>query len=203
VGAAGGLIPDWDLEDIGSFSYDHFTKKLKKPFTEDTMIEFLIKQSDWFDLFHAISALRKIGTEKSIEYLKNTALNYNGNRKMDIQGSAVLTIAKLANGTENDFLGKLLLNKNYKNKWYAMAAVFYKNNDGALPYVLEYGMNKIKKSKNMPEVGGLVSAYLAEHAPCNRLVQEPGWFSNKFCKMLRILPFLSGCCSETEVSEQL
>jgi hypothetical protein len=37
----------------------------------------------------------------------------------------------------------------------------------------------------------------------NRLVQEPGWFSNKSCKMLRILPFLSGCCSETEVSEQL
>jgi sn-glycerol 3-phosphate transport system substrate-binding protein len=37
----------------------------------------------------------------------------------------------------------------------------------------------------------------------NRLVQEPGWFSNKSCKMFRILPFLSGCCSETSVSEQL
>jgi hypothetical protein len=36
-----------------------------------------------------------------------------------------------------------------------------------------------------------------------RLVQEPGWFSNKSCKMPCILPFLSGCCSETEVSEQL
>jgi hypothetical protein len=36
-----------------------------------------------------------------------------------------------------------------------------------------------------------------------RLVQEPGWFSNKSRKMLCILPFLSGCCSETEVSEQL
>jgi hypothetical protein len=37
----------------------------------------------------------------------------------------------------------------------------------------------------------------------NRLVQEPGWFSNKSCKMLCILPFLSGCCSKTEVFEQL
>ncbi|GHV91341.1 hypothetical protein AGMMS50268_18440 [Spirochaetia bacterium] len=37
----------------------------------------------------------------------------------------------------------------------------------------------------------------------NRLVQQPGWLLNKSCKMLRILPFLSGCCSETEVSEQL
>ncbi|MDR1636298.1 MAG: hypothetical protein LBR93_03075, partial [Treponema sp.] len=37
----------------------------------------------------------------------------------------------------------------------------------------------------------------------NRLVREPGWFSNKSCKMLRILLFFIGCCSETEVSEQL
>jgi hypothetical protein len=37
----------------------------------------------------------------------------------------------------------------------------------------------------------------------NRLVQEPGWFSNKSCKMLRILLFSSGSCSETEVSKQL
>jgi hypothetical protein len=33
-----------------------------------------------------------------------------------------------------------------------------------------------------------------------RLVQEPGLFSNKSRKMLRILPFSSGYCSETEVS---
>jgi hypothetical protein len=37
----------------------------------------------------------------------------------------------------------------------------------------------------------------------NRPAQEPGWFSNKSCKMRSILPFLCGCCSETEVSEQL
>jgi hypothetical protein len=36
-----------------------------------------------------------------------------------------------------------------------------------------------------------------------RLVQKPGWFSNKSRKMLCILLFLSGCCSETSVSEQL
>jgi hypothetical protein len=36
-----------------------------------------------------------------------------------------------------------------------------------------------------------------------RLVQEPGWFLHKPCIMRDIAPFLSGCCSETEVSEQL
>ncbi|MDR1636285.1 MAG: histidine kinase [Treponema sp.] len=42
-----------------------------------------------------------------------------------------------------------------------------------------------------------------------RLVREPGWFSAslwlacKSCKMLHILLFFSGCCSETEVFEQL
>jgi hypothetical protein len=35
------------------------------------------------------------------------------------------------------------------------------------------------------------------------LFARPGWLSPKSCKMLRILRFLSGCCSETEVSEQL
>ncbi|MDR2601325.1 MAG: type II restriction endonuclease [Spirochaetaceae bacterium] len=40
-------------------------------------------------------------------------------------------------------------------------------------------------------------------APYIGLVRQPGWLSPKSCKMLRILRFLSGCCSETEVSEQL
>jgi hypothetical protein len=160
----GKIIPEWDLNDIGPFCYKHFMEKLKKPFTEDTMIDILIKQQSWFDILQAILALRKVGTEKSIKYLKNIVLEYNNTKKIDIQGTGVLTIAKLADGMENDFLGKLLLNENYKNKWYAMAAVFYKINDKALPSVLEYGINKIKKSKNMPEPGGLVLTYLAKYA---------------------------------------
>ena len=161
------LIPEWDLSDIGPFCYEHITEKLKRPFTEDAMIDILIKQSNWFDLLQAIMALRQVGTEKSIKYLKDVLLEYNSTKKMDIQGTCVLTMAKLSNGTENDFLGKLLLNENYKNKWYTMAAVFCKINEKALPYVLEYGINKIKKSKNMPEVGGLVLIYLAKYAPEN------------------------------------
>jgi hypothetical protein len=39
--------------------------------------------------------------------------------------------------------------------------------------------------------------------PYIRLVQEPGWFLNKLSKILRILQFLIGSCSETEVSKQL
>jgi hypothetical protein len=36
----------------------------------------------------------------------------------------------------------------------------------------------------------------------NRLVRQPGWLSHKSHKILRILPLLSGSCSEIEVSEQ-
>ena len=158
------IIPEWDLSDIGIFCYEHITEKIKKPFTEDTMINIINQQSNWYDVLQAISALRKIGTEKSIKYLKKIVIEYNGIKKMDIQASGVLTIAKLANGVENEFLGGLLLNKEYKTKWYAMAAIFYKINNEALPYVLEYGMKKIKKSKNMPESGGLVLIYLAKYA---------------------------------------
>ena len=35
------IIPEWDLSDIGPFCYEHITEKLKKPFTEDTMIDIL------------------------------------------------------------------------------------------------------------------------------------------------------------------
>jgi len=35
------------------------------------------------------------------------------------------------------------------------------------------------------------------------LIRQPGWLSLKSCKILRILLFFSGSCSETEVSEQL
>jgi hypothetical protein len=37
----------------------------------------------------------------------------------------------------------------------------------------------------------------------NGLVRQPGWLSNKSCKMRSILPFSSVICSETDVSEQL
>ena len=156
------LIPDWNLNDVHYFTIEYFDK-LKKPFTEETMIDILIKQPDRFSIYYAILALRKIGTIKSIQYLKNIICYKN----MDIQGTSVLTIAKLANGMENEFLGKLLLNKEFKQKWYALAAIFYKINDKALPYILEYAINKIKNGKNMPETGGLVLLYLAKYAPEN------------------------------------
>jgi hypothetical protein len=35
------------------------------------------------------------------------------------------------------------------------------------------------------------------------LVRQPGWLSPKSCKTRSVLRLFSGCCSETEVSEQL
>jgi hypothetical protein len=136
------------------------------------MINILINQPNKYDINYALLALRKIGTIKSIEYIKNVVCYKN----MDIQGISVLTMAKLANGMENEFLGKLLLNKEFKQKWYAMAAIFYKINGKALPYVMERGIDKIKSSKNMPEDGGLILMYLAKYAPeneqCKRIFEK-------------------------------
>ena len=141
---------------------DHFQKK-KKPYTEDTMIEILKNMDNKNEMWWAILALRKIGTKKSIKYLKDI-VHY---KYMDVQATSVLTIAKLAEGTENEFFGKLLLDKEFKQKTYAMTAIFYEANDKPLKYIIEYGIDKIKNCKNMPDVGGLVLTYLARYAPEN------------------------------------
>ncbi|MDU1891201.1 MAG: HEAT repeat domain-containing protein [Dysgonomonas sp.] len=156
------LVPDWTLDDDDSSAKDYFKRK-KKEYTEDVMIEILKNQSDKSEIYWAILALRKIGTRRSIEYLKHVVCYKN----MDIQGTSVLTIAKLADGTENSFLAELLLNKDFKQKWYAMVAIFYNANNDALPFVLEYGKAKIRNCKSMPEVGGLIITYLARYASDN------------------------------------
>ena len=148
------LVPNWTLDDDDDddeMVKDYF-KKSKKTYTEETMIDILKNQPNKYCLYWAILALRKIGTEKSIEHLKNV-VHY---KNMDVQGTSVLTIAKLANGQENEFLGKLLLDKEFKQKWYAMVAIFFKVNEKPLPYILEYGTKTIKNCKKLPDVGGLI-----------------------------------------------
>jgi len=158
------LFPNWDLEenDDDNFISDYFKKK-KMPYNEDTMIDCLKNQHNKYELYWAGLALRQVGTKKSIEYLKNVVTYKN----LDVQGVSVMTIAKLANGTENEFLGKLLLNKDFRAKWYAVFSFNFKANDKAVPYALEYGLKTIKSSKNQPEAGGLIVEYLARFAPEN------------------------------------
>jgi hypothetical protein len=163
------LFPDWDLgsDDSSAFAIEYFKKK-KLPYDEATMIDCLKNRQSKYELYWAISALRLIGTVKSIEYLKDVVTYKN----LDVQGASVLTIAQLADGTENGFLGQLLLNRDFKAKWYAVVAFNYKANDKAVPYALEYGLKSIKSSKNQPEAGTVIVEYLARYAPENKLSQK-------------------------------
>ena len=183
------LVPNWTLDDDDKMVKEYFVKT-KRTYTEDTMIDILKTQPNKHALYWAILALRNIGTVRSIEYLKNV-LHY---KNMDVQGTGVLTIAKLANGSENEFLGKLLLDKEFKAKWYAMAAIFYRANEKALPYVIEYGINRIKNCKNMPEVGGLIITYLARFAPENEQCKKIFTKINKDFENL--YPYAQKCLKE-------
>ena len=156
------LFPNWDLNGDDISKKDYFKKK-KMPYNEDTMIDCLKNQRNKHELYWAILALRQVGTIKSIEYLKNITTY----KSLDVQGTSVLTIAKLANGTENEFLGKLLLEKDFRAKWYVVVAFNYKANNKAVPYALEYGLKTIKSSKNQPEAGTVIVEYLARFAPEN------------------------------------
>jgi len=157
------LFPNWDLDLKDSIDVEKYFKKKKMPYNEDTMIDCLINQRNKHELYWAILALREIGTIKSVEYLKNVVTYKN----LDVQGTSVMTIAKLANGSENEFLGKLLLDKDFRAKWYAVFSFNYKANHKAVPYALEYGLKTIKSSKNQPEAATLILEYLARFAPEN------------------------------------
>ena len=183
------LVPNWTLDDDDKMVKEYFVKT-KRTYTEDTMIDILKTQPNKYALYWAILALRNIGTVRSIEYLKNV-LHYNN---MDVQGTGALTIAKLANGSENEFLGKLLLDKDFKAKWYAMVAIFYRANEKALPYVIEYGINRIKNCKNMPEVGELIITYLARFAPENEQCKKIFAKINKDFENL--YPYAQKCLKE-------
>ncbi len=164
------LFPDWNLNidtDEHTMIVDYFNRK-KLVYKEQTMIKCLETQKNKQELFWAIIALRELGTEKSILPLKKIVPYKN----LDVQGNAVMTIAKLANGTENEFFGSLLLSKDFKAKWYAMFALNYKADKKAVPFVLEYALKSIKSVKNKGESAGLIIEYLCRFAPKNEQAQK-------------------------------
>ena len=141
---------------------DHF-KSRKIPYDESNLIEVLQSSQDKFDLLWAAVALRELGTTRAIPALK-CAVKF---KSLDVQGSAALTIAFLANGAENGFLASLLSCKEYRAKFYAMTGILYKE-DGAhsaLPFVLEYSAKATKGGKALAKTPceGLDWLYLARY----------------------------------------
>ena len=163
------LFPNWtldDTDDTGAIS-EYFHNE-KMPFTEETMIKCLKMKRNKYEIYWAVLALRMLGTQKAIQYLKEVSTYKN----LDVQGSSVLTIAYLAEGSENEYLASLLLNKDFKAKWYAVVAFNHKPDGKAVPYAAEYGVKTIKSSKNKPEAGSLIVEYLARFASENELAKK-------------------------------
>ena len=163
------LFPNWTLDEpdnTGAIS-EYFHNE-KMPFTEETMINCLKIKRNKYEIYWAVLALRMIGTQKAIQYLKEVTTYKN----LDVQGASVLTIAHLAEGSENEFLASLLLNQDFKAKWYAVVAFNHKPDGKAVPYAAEYGIKTIKNSKNKPEAGSLIVEYLARFAPENEQAKK-------------------------------
>ncbi len=163
------LFPNWTLEecDENGIIAEYFSSN-KMPFTEESMINCLKLKRNKYEIYWAVLALRMLGTQKAIQYLKEVTTYKN----LDVQGASVLTIAHLADGSENKYLASLLLNKDFKAKWYAVVAFNYKPDDKAVPYAAEYGIKTIKSSKNKPEASSLIIEYLARFAPENEQAKK-------------------------------
>ena len=163
------LFPNWTLDEkdeTGTIT-EYFSSN-KMSFTEETIINCLKMKRNKYEIYWAVLALRMLGTQKAIQYLKEVAAYKN----LDVQGACVLTIAYLADGSENEFLASLLLNQDFKAKWYAVVAFNHKPDGKAVLYAIEYGLKTIKSSKNKPEAGSLIVEYLARYAPENELSKK-------------------------------
>lgn len=105
------LFPNWTLDDTGVIS-EYFHNE-KRPFTEETMINCLKMKRNKHEIYWTVLALRMLGTQKAIQYLKEVSTYKN----LDVQGASVLTIAYLAEGSENEFVKKIFarINKDFEN----------------------------------------------------------------------------------------
>ena len=157
-----------DLED-----YQNYFKRKKIDFVEDSLINLLLTSTSRDETYYAVLSLRELGTEKSIPALKQVTLS----KSNDVQATSVLTIGQLANGSENEFLGQLLLNKNFRQKYYALWAIFVCLNNKAVESVKEFVIKSIKDINNISDSIPLALWYLDQYSEIS------GEIETKFAKV--------------------
>ena len=177
------LLPKWDLTVKKDNSIFESLRRYKIPLTEDGLIDTLYNHKNKYILAWSATVLRALGTEKCIDALKSVILK----PYIDVQGISALTIGFLAGGKENKFLGNLLSDKRFRNKWYAMYALFIHADDSAVPVILDYAEKVIKNSKNLPICGGLMLLYLARYASDNNRARK---IFNKVNKDFNMMPII-------------
>lgn len=148
--------------------YEKYFKRKKISFTEEALIDTLLTSTSRYDAYWAVLSLRTLGTEKSIAPLKSVALS----KWNDVQATSALTIGQLANGTENEFLGTLLLNKNFKQKYYAVWAIFVCPNDKAVEQMKQFVIKSVKDIKKMSDSIPLALWYLDKYTNINGEVEK-------------------------------
>lgn len=115
------------------------------------------------DVYWAAIALRKVGTDKSIEPLR-ALLTFP---MQDVKCVAMLTIAHIARERATPILSHALLDPLYRERVYAMWAINDAADDRAVPAVLEYfSKNKSKMNKGQLKNGTFVNGveFLSKHA---------------------------------------
>jgi len=161
--------------------YEKHFKRKKIAFTEDALIDTLLTSTSKYDTYWAILSLRALGTEKSIAPLKSVALS----KSNDVQGTSVLTIGQLANGAENEFLGTLLLDKNFRQNFYALWGIFIHPNDKAIKQVGQFVVKSLKDIKKMSDSIPLALWYLDNYSDLSGNIEK------KFAKVkehIELLP---------------
>jgi hypothetical protein len=121
----------------------HFRKR-NLVWQEDYFLDVLKTSDKKHDIYWSVLALRNCGTAKSVPLLKEK-LSFP---MLDVQATALLTIAHLARAEETLLYAATLLDPGYKQKGYAMWAIRDAADERAIDAVLEYFAKNISKLKS-------------------------------------------------------
>ena len=140
----------------------HFRKRQFR-WDEDYFISVLEHPRSKNDVYWAAIALRKVGTDKSIEPLR-ALLTFP---MQDVKCVAILTIAHIARERATPILSGALLDPLYREKAYAIWAINDAADERAIPAVLEYFSKNKSKLRNGKLMNGTFVdgvEFLSKHA---------------------------------------
>jgi hypothetical protein len=114
------------------FIKNHFRRKGLR-WEEDYFIEMLASEQK-YDVYWATLALRGCGTEKCVPPLKEKLYH----PMQDVKCTSILTVAHVAGAGETPFYARALLDPGYREKGYAMWAIWDCADERAVDAVLQY-----------------------------------------------------------------
>ncbi len=121
----------------------HFRRKSLE-WTEDYFLDVLATSSNKYDVYYAVIALRDCGSTKSVPALKDK-LHYP---MQDVKCTSILTIAHIAGARETELYVNTLLDPAYRDKAYAMWAIFDAADSRAIEGVLAYFRKNLAKMRS-------------------------------------------------------